>query len=299
MIPDTTQIQLPVLKLLEDKKSHKIRDVVEKMANHFKITEEERTQLTPVGKRPTFDTRVLWAVSQLRNAGLLENTERGIFKITQRGLVVLKENPTKIDNQLLRKFPEFLQFLGLDKETTAYQRMEKSDKSPIEILEYNYKKLKQDLMQEVLNQLQKCSPYAFEKIVLGLLLKMGYGGKSQVGYVTKKTRDGGIDAVIKEDELGLGRIYVQAKKWKDSVREPEIHKFVGALDGKNAKKGIFITTGQFTQDALNYKEKIVGKEIVLIDGGQLADLLFTYNLGVFAYEIYEIKKLDVEYFEEI
>jgi len=299
MIPDTTTIQLPVLKLLEDKNPHKVRDVVEFIANHFDVTEEEREQLTPVGKRSTFDTRVLWAVSQLRNAGLLENIERGVFKITERGLDVLKRNPKKIDNKILSQFQEFRKFVGTDKEKTSKQPSLTTAESisPIEILEQNYKKLKQDLIQEILSQIKRVSPFTFEKIVVKLLTTMGYGGPLEDGQVTQRTRDGGVDGVINEDELGLGKIYVQAKRWSDNVGEPEIHRFVGALDGKNAKKGIFIITSSFTPDAIKYREKISGKDVVLIDGNQLAELLFKYNLGVFPLNIYEIKKIDSEFFE--
>lgn len=302
MIPDTTSIQLVLLKLLEDEKSYKIRNVVEEIAKNFHITEADREQLTPIGKRRTFDTRVLWAVSQLRNAGLLQNVDRGIFKITQRGLVLLKEKPKKIDNKLLMQFQEFREFVGLDKQKISKDFISRiSEKiSPIEILEQNYKELKQNSLREILLQVQSISPFTFEKLVVKLLITMGYGGKLESGQVTKKTRDGGIDGIINEDELGLGKIYIQAKQWKNDkhVTEPELHKFIGALHGKNAKKGIFLTTSDFTFDAIKYSET-VGIDLALINGTKLADLLFKYNLGVFSAHVYEIKKLDSEFFDEL
>lgn len=301
MIPDITSIQLPLLKLLEDKKPHKVRDVIETIVKHFQVTEIDREQVTPIGKRSTFDVRVLWAVSQLRNAGLLQNIERGVFKITMRGLDVLKKNPNKIDNKLLTQFHEYRVFVGLDKAKIPKESISRvSDKhSPIEILEQNYTELKQDLIQEIISYIQRVSPFTFETIVVKLLIKMGYGKQIEAGQKTQKTRDGGIDGIINEDELGLGKIYIQAKRWKDNVGEPQIHQFVGALDGKNAKKGIFITTSSFTPDAKKFSEKVVGKDVVLIDGIQLAELLFKHNLGVFSSHIYEIKKIDSEFFEDL
>jgi restriction system protein len=234
-------------------------------------------------------------------AGLLQNVERGIFKITEQGLDVLKKNPKKIDNKILTQFQEYKKFIGLDKEKSTKESFSQVNEkiSPIEILEQNYKRLKQDLIQDILSHVQRVSPFTFEKIVVKLLIMMGYGGPLEDGKVTQKTRDGGIDGIINEDELGLGKIYIQAKRWKDSISEPAIHQFVGALDGKNAKKGIFITTSNFTSDAIKYSERIIGKDIVLIDGNQLAELLFKHDLGVFPSSVYEIKKIDSEFFEEL
>lgn len=299
MIPDNVSIQLPVLRLLEDRKPHRIREVIEKMANHFQLTSSELNEKTPIAKRSKFETRVMWAVSQLRNSGLLENIERGIFKITKRGLEVLEKNPKVIDNSVLKKFPEYRIFLGLEGDKSTRAEVNENVESPLEILENNYKKLKQDLLQELLSQIKKISPFKFEKVVITLLLKMGYGGPSQIGLVTQKSRDGGIDGIINEDELGLGKIYIQAKRWENQVTEPQIHQFVGALDGQNAKKGIFITTSYFTPDASEYAKKIIGKDIVLIDGTQLSELLFKYDLGVSKSNNYEIKKIDVEFFDDV
>jgi restriction system protein len=196
MIPDSISIQLPILRLLEDKKSHHVRDVIEKIAEHFKVSSDERAELTPVAQKSKFETRVFWAVSQLRNSGLLENTERGIFKITKRGLEVLEKDPKIIDNSLLKQFPEYRAFLGLDSDKSSKSEVNENIGSPLEILENNYRKLKQDLLQGLLSQIKKIDPYKFERIVVKLLLKMGYGGPSQIGLVTQKSRDSGIDGII-------------------------------------------------------------------------------------------------------
>ena len=301
MIPDINNIQLSVLKLLVDKKSHKIRDVVEYIAHEYGVSENELARLTPIGKRPAFYTRVMWTVSQLRNAVLLENLERGVFKITKRGLDVLIKNPKTIDNKLLSQFPEFRNFIGIDKDSSKKKLVSKDHekKSPLEVLEYNYTKLKQNTIEDILLTIKKMHHFSFENLVVELLLKMGYGGLMNEGRVTKKTRDGGIDGIIKEDELGLGKIYIQAKRWGAVVSESNIHKFVGALDGQNAKKGIFITTSSFSSNALKYSKKIIEKDLVLIDGNKLSELLFEHNLGVSVNETYEIKKLDSDYFNDL
>ncbi len=301
LIPDINHIQLSVLKILNDKKPHKFRNVVECIAQEYKVSKNEQERLTPVGKRSAFYVRVTWAVSQLRNTVLLENLERGVLKITERGINVLSKNPKTIDNKLLSQFPEFKKFTGVNKDDSKQIPSSKDHekKSPIEILEYNYKKLKQNTIEDILSTIKEMHHFSFERLVVELLLKMGYGGPMNEGVVTKKTRDGGIDGIIKEDELGLGKIYVQTKRQKALVTEPNIHTFVGALDGQNAKKGIFITTSCFSSDALKYSEKITGKDLVLIDGNKLSELLFEHNLGVSIHETYKIKKLDSDYFDDL
>lgn len=301
LIPDINSIQLSVLKILEDKKHHKIRDVIEDVAKEHDVSETERQKLTPVAKRSAFDVRVMWAVSQLRHAVLLENSERGVFKITDRGLEVLSKNPKTVNNKILSQFSEFRSFRGRENDSSDQVSSTKAQEkeSPIEVLEHSYKKLKQDIIEDILSTIKNRSPFSFENLVVKLLIKMGYGGPLNEGMVTKKTRDGGIDGVIKEDELGLGKIYVQAKRWDRVIGEPDIQKFVGALDGQNAKKGIFITTSHFSPDSLKYSEKIIGKDIVLVDGKELSELLFEHNLGVSIHESYEIKKLDIEFFDDL
>ena len=307
-IPDMTTIQLPLLKLLADRKEHSYRETLEQLGKTFHVSDEERTQLIPSGLKRTFDTRVLWAISQLRNAGLLENTERGIFKITDRGLTVLKENPAVIDNKYLRQFPEFLEFLGAvksdqdksTKEETVTEETEKDGRAPLEVFEESYQQMRQNLARDLLNYVKNCSPDLFERLVVQLLVKMGYGGsEKEAGKALGKSHDGGIDGVIKKDVLGLDVIYIQAKRWKDTVvGRPEIDKFVGALDRRHSRDGIFITTSKFTTEA-SQDPSTINHKVVLIDGNQLAEFMIDYGIGVSTDKSYEMKKMDPDYFADL
>lgn len=305
-IPDTSSIQLPLLKLLSDKKEHSYRESLERLSDIFQVSENERKQLIPSGLKRTFDTRVLWAISQLRNAGLLENTRRGVFKITDRGLTVLKENPNKIDTKYLKQFPEFLEFLGAvksDQEETTKEiteEFEKDEKAPLEVFEESYQEIRQNLAHDLLNQVKNCPPDLFERLVVQLLVKMGYGGsEKEAGKALGKSHDGGIDGVIKKDILGLDVIYIQAKRWKDTiVGRPEIDKFVGALDRTHSRDGIFITTSKFTTEAKE-NPSTTNHKIILIDGNQLVQHMIDYGIGVSTDKSYEIKKMDPDYFTDL
>lgn len=303
-IPPTTLIKLPILQLLADKKEHTLSETIEFIAKKFNVSEEDRTQLIPSRLQQTLKARITWALSELRNALLLENIEnkRGIFKITQRGLSVLKENPKIIDTKFLKRFSEYRHFLGLDKDETSppESKITVLDESPIEVIEESYQKMKRDWIQNILTLVRKCSPDSFERLVVQLVVKMGYGGTIEdAGKAIGKQGDEGIDGVIKEDELGFEKIYVQAKRWDSSVGRPKLQEFVGALHGQKAKKGLFITTGNFTRDALEYKDKIDDKTIILIDGNKLAEYMIRYNLGVSTTNVFEMKQIDSDFFEEI
>ncbi|MCJ8306307.1 MAG: restriction endonuclease [Nitrosopumilus sp.] len=303
-IPPTKLIKLPILELLADKKKHTLSETVEFIAKKFNVSEEDRKQLIPSRLQQTLKVRITWAVSELRNALLLENIEnkRGIFKITQRGLEVLKENPKIIDTKFLKKFSEYRHFLGIDEEGKSTQKSKiiESDESPIEIIEESYQKIKRELIQNILTLVRKCSPDSFERLVIQLVVKMGYGGTVEdAGKAIGKQGDEGIDGIIKEDELGFEKIYVQAKRWNSSVGRPKLQEFVGALHGQKAKKGLFITSGDFTNEALRYKDKIDDKIIILIDGNELAEYMIRYNLGVFTTSVLEMKQIDSDFFEEI
>ena len=253
----------------------------------------------PSGKEPRFDNRVRWSLLYLRRAGLLESKRRGYFIITNKGLDVLKENPQKININFLMKFPGFSEFRSVKKEGKTVLDTEEIDitQTPQEILESTHQKLKDTLSRELLDQVKKCPPDFFEKLVVELLVKMGYGGsRKEAGEAIGRTGDGGIDGRIKEDKLGLDVVYIQAKRWEDAtVGRPEIQKFVGALQGEHAKKGIFITTSSFSKDAKEFISRIEPK-IVLIDGETLTDLMIDYNVGVTQESVYEIKKIDADYF---
>lgn len=303
-IPDYQTIMLPLLKQLSDRKEYLFKEVIALLGKQLKLTEEEMSELLPSGQSLLFANRVGWARTYLKKAGLLDSPKRGMVCITDRGLQVLEENPKKIDNNLLRQFPEFVEFQNIKKEDTG--SLEQIDttqvekQTPEETIDLAYQNIRQSLAQELIDTVRRLSPAFFERLVVELLVKMGYGGSMKdAGKAIGKTGDEGIDGTIKEDKLGLDIIYIQAKRWQagNVVGRPELHKFVGALAGQGAKKGIFITTSTFSKDALNYVPRNETK-IVLIDGVQLAQLMIDYNLGVSVQRSYEIKRLDNDYFEE-
>ncbi len=303
-IPDYQTIMLPLLKSAADKKQYLLKDLVAILAQHFQLTEEELNELLPSGSALLFANRVGWARTYLKKAGLLDSPQRGYLIITDRGLKVLAKKPEKIDNTLLKQFPEFLEFQNLKRDgtesVTGGQGSSYDKETPEETIEVAYQNIRQSLAQELLDTVQKMSPSFFERLVVELLVKMGYGGSlKDAGKAVGKTGDEGIDGTIKEDKLGLDIIYIQAKRWRadNVVGRPELHKFVGALAGQGAKKGIFITTSSFTKEAESYTPRNETK-IVLIDGVLLAQLMIDYNIGVSAQRSYEVKKLDNDYFEE-
>ncbi|HEY7414722.1 MAG TPA: restriction endonuclease [Ktedonobacteraceae bacterium] len=300
-IPDFQSFMLPLLQFTADQQEHSLREAIEALAQVFNLSEQERKELLPSGQQTVFDNRVSWASTHLKKAGLLESTRRSFFKITQRGLDILSQNPSRIDIKLLERFPEFVEFRGSgkkDKEIPAAIELEANGhQTPEELLEYGYQKIRQDLAQELLNRVKGSSPSFFERLVVELLVKMGYGGsRKDAGEAVGKSGDEGIDGIIKEDRLGLDAIYIQAKRWDNVVGRPEVQKFVGALHGQGAKKGIFITTSGFTKEAKEFVTRGDSLKIVLIDGQQLAQLMIDFDVGVAKIASYEIKKLDFDYF---
>lgn len=303
MIPNYQVLMLPLLKAVKDQKEYKLNDIVDILANEFKLSEEERKELLPSGQSFLFGNRVGWARTYLKKAGLLDSPKRGYLIITQRGLDVLKQKPKEVNVALLQQFSEFLEFQSSKRDDNTTENtiiQSESIQTPEEILENSYQDIRKSLAQELLDKITKLSPTFFERLVVELLVKMGYGGSMKdAGKALGKSGDEGIDGTIKEDKLGLDIIYIQAKRWQPGnvVGRPEIHKFVGALAGQGAKKGIFITTSTFTKDALEFVPRNETK-IVLIDGYLLAQLMIDYNLGVATQQVYEIKKIDSDYFEE-
>lgn len=303
MIPDYQSIMLPLLQLVSDNQEHKYRDLIESLASRFNLTEEERKDLLASGSL-IFNNRVGWATTYLKKAGLLESPKRAIFMITPLGLQTLAENPARIDAKYLRKFPSFLDFQNASRSTSETESAplptEISDQTPEENLDAAYQRIRTALAAELLKKVLELSPTFFERLVVELLVKMGYGGSiKDAGSAIGKSGDEGIDGTIKEDKLGLDIIYIQAKRWQPGnvVGRPELHKFVGALAGQGAKKGIFITTSNFTKEALSYSPRNETK-IVLIDGAQLTQLMIDYNLGCTTQQVYELKKIDSDYFDE-
>ncbi|MFN8259129.1 MAG: restriction endonuclease [Bacteroidales bacterium] len=304
MIPDYQSLMLPLLRLLSDKQEHKYRDLIEKLATEFKVTDEERKELLASGSQAIFDNRVGWAKTYLKKAGLLDSPKRATFVITAIGLDTLKKKPDRIDAKYLRQFPSFLEFQNANRNESETEEENTSvvvnEQTPEENLDKAYQRIRKSLATELLNKVVELTPAFFERLVVELLVKMGYGGSiKDAGKALGKSGDEGIDGTIKEDKLGLDIIYIQAKRWKPGnvVGRPEIQKFVGALAGQGAKKGIFMTTSNFTKEALEYTPRNETK-IVLIDGEQLAQLMIDCSLGCTTQQIYELKKIDSDYFGE-
>lgn len=298
-IPDYQSLMLPLLKLIGDKHEHSLREAIERLAEEYGLTDEERKELLPSGQQPVFDNRVGWARTYMKKAGLIETTRRGYFRITERGLEVLKKKPNVINDKYLSQFPEFIEFQSRKQKPKKNEQIESTSKqTPKELIEDGYQKIRQNLAQELLEQVKNKSPKFFEKLVVELLVKMGYGGSiKDAGKAIGKTGDEGIDGIIKEDRLGLDVIYIQAKRWENPVGRDEIQKFVGALEGKRARKGVFITTSTFTLSAINYAQQINTK-VILIDKEQLAQFMIDFDVGVSREMSYEIKRIDTDYFEE-
>jgi restriction system protein len=301
-IPDYQSLMLPMIKLAADGKVHTKRDAVNELAQQFGLTEEERKELLPSGNQAVFDNRIGWARTYLKKAGLIEYPQRGHFQITNRGKSVLAQNPPVINVAFLRQFPEFLEFHGPQKTTADAEPPESPEslsETPEELVASGYLKLRKQLEFDILGRVKSAPPDFFERLVVRLITAMGYGGSLvDAGKAIGKSGDGGVDGVIKEDKLGLDLIYLQAKRWDSaSVGRPEIQKFVGALHGKRARKGIFLTTSTFTKDAYDYAEGLETK-VILIDGVQLAELMFDYGVGVQTEFSYVVKRMDSDFFED-
>jgi len=301
-VPDYQTIMLPLLKLTSDNNEHRFRDTVNALADHFHLTEDERKELLPSGQQPLFNNRVGWARLYLVKAELLEAIRRGYFQITELGHSALKQGPEKIDKNFLMQYPSFVtakkKYMAKAKASKA-SKIPTDDTTPEESLEAAFIELQETLATELLQTIKKSSPEYFEKLVIDVLIKMGYGGsRREAGQAMGKSGDEGIDGIIKEDKLGLDVIYIQAKRWENTtVGRPEIQKFAGALLGQKARKGIFITTSVFSKEASDYAKGIDSK-IILIDGQRLAELMIEHNVGVNPIASYEIKRIDSDYFIE-
>ena len=297
-IPDYQTLMLPLLRFLGDGRERSFGEAVEAIAIEFHLTPDDRQRLLPSGASTVIGSRVGWARTYMKKAVLVESTKRGFVRATERGLDVLKRNPVRIDVNFLEQFPEFVEFRAIRRGETAAPALD-VETTPEEGLEEVYQRLRVSVESELLQRVKTASPAFFERLVVDLLVKMGYGGGFRdAGETVGKSGDDGIDGIINEDPLGLDVIYLQAKRWGDvGVGRPEIQKFVGALQGKRARKGVFITTSNFTKDAKEYVGRIDSK-IVLIDGETLARLMFDYKVGVSSVRSYDLLKADPDYFTE-
>lgn len=298
MIPKFNEVMLPTLKLCADGEIHSNSEVLERMYVHFKLTPPEIEERLPSGTQTVIYNRTQWAITYLRKAKLIENVKRSEFKITSRGQDVLKENPSEINVKYLKRFDEFKTFQEVDKSSEDSESTF-TEQTPTDVLTNAYKQINSSLKTEIIERLLKVSPFKFEEIVVKVLINLGYGGTfEEAGKAFKKSGDEGIDGVISEDRLGLDMIYVQAKRYAldNKVGRPLVQEFCGALMGKKAKKGIFITTSSYTREAEEYVKNIDSK-IILINGDQLAQYMIETNSGVETEFTYFIKRINMDFFE--
>lgn len=301
-IPDFQTFLLPLLRFASDGKEHSLAEAHSRLAIDLGLTEAEQQELLPSGLQSRFANRVAWARVYLKQSGLLSSPRRGHFQITERGRQVLKTERQRIDIRFLSQYPEFLAF-HRPKEAPGnppappLPRPPETE-TPEEMLEAAHAQMRAALVSDLLARVLGASPEFFERLVVVLLLKMGYGGsRPDAGQAVGRSGDEGIDGLISEDRLGLDVVYLQAKRWAGSVGRPELQKFVGALHGKRARKGVFITSGSFSAEAVAYVEKIEPK-VALLDGRRLAELMVDHEVGVATTRTYHVKRVDSDFFEE-
>lgn len=266
----------------------------------MQILEKDRAEMLPSGKQSKFDNRVAWARTYLDKAGLVETPSRGKYCITDDGKKALASGK-EINIKYLEKSEKFRAFHRTLTPNVSNLVDEEKDESPTEILDTAFQQITATLASQLMDEVMKLSSAQFEKLVVSLLLQMGYGnGITEAGMVTQQSNDGGIDGIIKEDQLGFSNIYIQAKQWapNQTAGKPEIQKFVGALQGQQAQKGLFITTAKFSSGALQYADNLLGTKVVLVDGLTLTRLMIKHNVGVSVEHIYEVKKVDNDFFSE-
>lgn len=305
-IPDFQSTMLPLMRIASDRNTHMFRDAVGSLANEYGLSDEERSEMLPSGGAPLFYNRLAWAKTHLKMAGLLELPQRGAFRITEAGAQLIAQTPARIDLALLRKYPAYLlartggeadviSALPVAQMNPSQQTVEST---PEEAIEQAHFLLRRELAQEVLASIMKCTPAFFERLIVQLMINMGYGGsRHEAGKTVGRSGDGGIDGIINEDRLGLDAIYLQAKRWEGVVGRPEIMRFVGALAGQRATKGVFITTSRYTQEAQDYASNSQYK-VVLMDGDRLANLMIEHDLGVSVASTYQLKRIDSDFFSE-
>jgi len=298
-VPDFQTVMLPLLVLMGDGAEHGLAEVFETLGDRLGLSPEDKKELLPSESDVKFDNRVRWAAFYLRKAGLLERTGRGKIRITERGQQVLKTKPGRIDVKFLKQFSEFLEFQqGTKKAEDVDTASEEAQATPEETLEASYVNLRRTLAEELIDRVKKCPPKFFEKLVVDLLVSMGYGGsRKDAGQAVGQSGDDGIDGIIKEDKLGLDVVYLQAKRWEATVGRPVVQAFAGSLEGQRARKGVLITTSQFSQEAKEYVSRIE-KKIILIGGEELAQLMIDHGIGVTEVRTYSLRKMDLDYFGE-
>jgi restriction system protein len=301
-VPEFQTFMLPVLQLAADGKEHSASETDAFVAEILNLSQDDKEELLPSGTQTKVYNRVRWSATYLRKAGLLEGLGRGRWRITPRGLEVLESNPGSLTKKHLLRFPEFREFVNYTDQISPSAGLESDGEdpgqTPEETLETAYLRLRSALAQELLERIKVSSPKFFERLVVDLLVSMGYGGsRRDAGEAVGQSGDAGIDGIIKEDKLGLDVVYIQAKRWEGVVGRPVVQAFAGSLEGQRARKGVLITTSKFSPDAHTYVG-IIEKKIVLIDGEQLAELMIDHDVGVNEVAQYAVKRVDLDYFEE-
>lgn len=300
-IPDYQTLYMPLLRFAADEKEHNVDEAMKAIADSFSLTDDERRERIPSGTQSLFANRVQWAKTYLAHAGCLASARRGVFCITERGLALLKQSHERITNKVLSQFPEFVQFHEPTrrKPTQDNTTGDNADGgTPEEKIEAAYGVMQRELADQLLQKVKEGSPEFFEQLVVDLMVAMGYGGsREDAAQSIGRTGDEGIDGIIKEDRLGLGVIYLQAKRWAGTVGRPEIHKFVGALIGQHAQRGVFITTGRFSAEAVEFA-RTSNPVVILIDGSKLVQYMIESGLGTTLHKHYDIRKIDSDYFAE-
>lgn len=294
-IPKFNEFHQPLLMYLKDGIPRSVKEINQHLAAYYHLTEKELSEVLPSGRQSVFSNRTAWSRVYLKKAGLIESSSRGVFQITDEGTKVLKENPAQIDNRYLSKYEGFREFQHSSKRSASDQENDVNE-TPDDQFEAAFQRINENLSDEVLSEVMKLSPAAFEQFVIDLLFRMGYGSFENAGKTTGAGTDEGIDGVIMEDRLGFSLIYIQAKKWDlgSTVGRPEVQSFVGAISGKGGK-GLFVTTSRFTKQALEYAEH---QHIILIDGKKLAKLMVEHNFGVRIKKTFEIKTVDIDIFND-
>lgn len=289
------------LQAINDDELHSAKEVRSIIARDMNLSDADLSEMLPSGTQRTFDNRVGWARTYLDKAGLIETPLRGKYRITTAGKTALSSGQ-KIDLAYLEKSDAFREYHGVSVHGTVIEPIVENDESPMEVLDSAYKKVTAALASQLMDEVMKLTPVEFERLVVKLLLKMGYGsGIEEAGIVTQQSNDGGIDGIIKEDQLGFSHIYIQAKQWaaNQTVGRQEIQRFVGALQGQQAQKGLFITTAKYSSNAIQYANNLLGVKVVLVDGSALTRLMIKHNVGVSIEEVYEVKRIDSDFFEDI
>lgn len=306
-VPKYNEFFSPVLRALETGEIKHVSEIRKFALDYLNVSEEDRKAMLPSNTQRLADNRVNWSITYLRKANLIERVARGKYKVTNTGLRVLHEKKDHVELKDLYQFDSFRQFINTDTMSEEKKDLSKpsvledlQEGTPQDNLNASMEQINKELSANLLSEIMERSPAFFEKMVVQLLLKMGYGSALEDGFVTGCSGDEGIDGIIREDKLGFSSIYIQAKRWSEdkAIGRPEIQKFVGALAGQGAQKGLFITTGTFTKEARSYVEKQLSTKVVLVDGEKLTKLMIEYNLGVSVETVYTIKKIDTDFFSE-